>query len=71
MSPFLYTEMLLSSRDDKLTKVKQAMLSMQRASWEQGVAAQAFLVSEELLRNGWIKAILTMHTICEMQFIEK
>lgn len=29
--------------DDKLTKVKQAMLSMQRASWEQGVAAQAFL----------------------------
>ncbi|MFO7889972.1 MAG: glycoside hydrolase family 88 protein [bacterium] len=28
---------------DKLTKVKQAMLSMQRASWEQGVAAQAFL----------------------------
>jgi len=31
------------SNDDKITKVKQAMLSMQRASWEQGVAAQAFL----------------------------
>jgi unsaturated rhamnogalacturonyl hydrolase len=29
--------------DDKITKVKQAMLSMQRASWEQGVAAQALL----------------------------
>ena len=27
----------------KVEKVKQALLSMQRASWEQGVAAQAFL----------------------------
>jgi unsaturated rhamnogalacturonyl hydrolase len=27
----------------KIEKVKQALLSMQRASWEQGVAAQAFL----------------------------
>jgi len=29
--------------NQKIDKVKQAMLSMQRASWEQGVAAQAFL----------------------------
>jgi unsaturated rhamnogalacturonyl hydrolase len=28
---------------EMLTRVKRAMLSMQRASWEQGVAAQAFL----------------------------
>jgi unsaturated rhamnogalacturonyl hydrolase len=33
------------SKNDKIAKVKQAMLSMQRASWEQGVAAQAFLES--------------------------
>ncbi len=33
--------------DDVLAKVKRAMLSMQRASWEQGVAAQAFLESSE------------------------
>ncbi len=31
------------SRDPKLERVKRAMLSMQRASWEQGVAAQACL----------------------------
>ncbi|UCH14025.1 MAG: glycoside hydrolase family 88 protein [Bacteroidales bacterium] len=30
-----------------IEKVKLAMLSMQRASWEQGVAAQAFLESDE------------------------
>ena len=29
--------------NDEIEKVKLAMLSMQRASWEQGVAAQAFL----------------------------
>ncbi|WP_010416332.1 hypothetical protein [Anaerophaga thermohalophila] len=35
-----------ASNDKKLTdKVKTAMLSMQRASWEQGVAAQALLES--------------------------
>ena len=31
------------STDPKLEKVKTALLTMQRASWEQGVAAQAFL----------------------------
>lgn len=31
----------------KLEKVKRAMLSMQRASWEQGVAAQSFLELKE------------------------
>ncbi len=36
-----------STVDDVLAKVKRAMLSMQRASWEQGVAAQAFLESSE------------------------
>lgn len=35
----------LYMENDKLAKVRQAMLSMQRASWEQGVAAQAFLES--------------------------
>lgn len=33
--------------DNVLHKVKTAMLSMQRASWEQGLAAQAFLESSE------------------------
>lgn len=33
----------IKHNDEKMNKVKQAMLSMQRASWEQGVAAQAFL----------------------------
>ncbi|HEX9973996.1 MAG TPA: glycoside hydrolase family 88 protein, partial [bacterium] len=37
----------IQTHNDKLMKVKQAMLSMQRASWEQGVAAQAFLESGE------------------------
>ncbi len=32
-----------SSREEAIEKVKRAMLSMQRASWEQGVAAQAML----------------------------
>ena len=31
------------NRNDKIEKVKNAMLSMQRYSWEQGVAAQALL----------------------------
>jgi unsaturated rhamnogalacturonyl hydrolase len=33
----------MQSTSPKVEKVKQALLSMQRASWEQGVAAQAFL----------------------------
>lgn len=33
----------IKHNDEKVNRVKQAMLSMQRASWEQGVAAQAFL----------------------------
>lgn len=32
-----------NSANDKIEKVKLAMLAMQRASWEQGVAAQALL----------------------------
>ncbi len=32
----------------KLNKVKKAMLAMQRYSWEQGVAAQAMLESDEI-----------------------
>jgi len=33
----------LASEAERLERVKRALLSMQRASWEQGVAAQAFL----------------------------
>jgi unsaturated rhamnogalacturonyl hydrolase len=33
----------MRNTSSKIEKVKQALLSMQRASWEQGVAAQAFL----------------------------
>jgi unsaturated rhamnogalacturonyl hydrolase len=32
-----------SADDDRIERVKHAMLTMQRASWEQGVAAQAYL----------------------------
>lgn len=39
-------------RRERIQKVKLAMLSMQRDSWEQGVAAQAFLESGEM---GWVK----------------
>jgi len=35
------------NREERITKVKTALLSMQRLSWEQGVAAQAFLESNE------------------------
>lgn len=42
-SKHLNSESQLPDNSDKLRKVKQAMLSMQRASWEQGVGAQAFL----------------------------
>lgn len=38
-------------RLERIEKVKRAMLSMQRDSWEQGVAAQAFL---ELGDMGWV-----------------
>jgi unsaturated rhamnogalacturonyl hydrolase len=47
LSPFVGCSPVSRKGDDKeekiLEKVKTAMLSMQRASWEQGVAAQAFL----------------------------
>jgi unsaturated rhamnogalacturonyl hydrolase len=33
----------MQNLSSKIERVKQALLSMQRASWEQGVAAQAFL----------------------------
>jgi len=37
-----------SEQSELLGKVKQALLSMQRYSWEQGVAAQAFLESGDM-----------------------
>lgn len=39
-------------RQERIQKVKLAMLSMQRDSWEQGVAAQAFL---EMRETGWVR----------------
>ena len=42
----------ISAEEQSLTeKVKLAMLSMQRASWEQGTAIQAAVETNDLLRN--------------------
>jgi len=48
--------------NSKMEKVKRAMLSMQRFSWEQGVAAQS------LIENGYIEeVILFAHDACVRQ----
>ena len=51
LTPFLScsgntgSSLKITPESKRLAKVKRAMLSMQRASWEQGVAVQAFLES--------------------------